>query len=146
MDISFEVNIAAVPEKVFEAVTTKQGYQGWWTETCDINSGLNQESSIRFEKEDKTEEMCFKVLENILNKKLTWLCISNNVFPSWVGTMITFDIETAKNGTIMIFTQKSTNRNWHKHTDYQPSANGWEFFMNSLKNYCETGEGQQWSL
>jgi uncharacterized protein YndB with AHSA1/START domain len=140
-DIKFELDIKAGPNTIFKAVTTKKGYQGWWTLTCDINCKPDQESFIRFEKEDRTEQMCFRTKEIIENERLVWLCISNNVFSSWVGTELSFEIKKKGKGSFLTFTHCSTDPNWGKHPDHQPSAGGWDHFMGSLKTYCETGIG-----
>jgi uncharacterized protein YndB with AHSA1/START domain len=145
MDIRFEISIAADPAVVFEAVTTRKGYQGWWTSTCDIDPALNGESSIRFEKEEGTEEMRFVTQEYLPDRKFVWRCIANNVFASWVGAVFVFEIEKNKGGSRLIFTQSSDRKNWNKHADYRPSVDGWAFFMDSLRRYCETGEGEPWS-
>jgi len=144
MEIKFQERIKVDEQTIFKAVTTKKGYQGWWAVVCDINCKLNQLSSVRFEKEDITEEMIFKTIEVIKNQKLVWLCISNNVFKTWEGTTLTFDIE--KNGTacVLTFTQISSNINWKKHSDYPGTIAGWDVFIDSLKKYCETGIGNPW--
>lgn len=144
MNIQFKIDISAQSESVFAAVTTKQGYQGWWTNTCDIDSAIGGYSSIRFEKENLTEEMCFTTIESIPNNKFVWLCTANNVFPSWVTTTITFAISPTRHGCELVFKQSSEDPKWNKHEDYEPSKSGWDFFMDSLKEYCETGSGQPW--
>lgn len=144
MSIKLERKINATPQTIFKAITTKKGYQGWWAVVCDVNCKLNQQSSIRFEKEDLTEEMIFKTIEVRENEKLVWLCLANNVFPSWVNTTLTFEIKRNGNKSNFTFTQTSADKNWKKHPDYNGSLAGWNFFFDSLKNYCETGEGEPW--
>lgn len=145
MDIQFNTTIAAPVAEVFAAVTSKIGYQGWWTDTCDVNAEIGGVSSIRFEKESGTEEMIFQTLENIPDQQFTWLCTANNVFKSWVDTTLTYELSTDGDHTQLVFCQKSKSANWDKHPDYRPSTDGWEFFMESLKSYCETGDGEPWS-
>ena len=129
MDIRIEFIINAKPQVVFKAITTKKGYQGWWAIVCDVDCKLNHSSSIRFEKEDIIEEMIFKTTETKENEKLVWLCTANNVYASWVGTTLTFEIKKKEKGNQLIFTQISSDKNWGKHPDYSGSLAGWEFFF-----------------
>ena len=144
MAIKFEFEINAKPETVFNAVTTKKGYQGWWAAVCDVDCKLNHLSSIKFLKEHITEEMCFKTIEVKKNEKLVWLCTSNNVFESMVNNELTFEIKQNGKESILTFTQNSSDSKWKKHPEHQNIVDGWNFFMDSLKNYCETGEGDPW--
>ncbi len=111
MSIKLERKINASPQTIFKAITTKKGYQGWWAVVCDVNCKLNQQSSIRFEKEDLTEEMIFKTIEVRENEKLVWLCLANNVFSSWVDTTLTFEIKGRENKNHLTFTQISADKN-----------------------------------
>lgn len=144
MSILFQLNINADVTTLFNAVTTKKGYQGWWAVVCDIDCKLNKLSSIRFKKENLIEEMIFKTLEIEKNKKLVWQCTFNNVFETWVGTILTFEISRKRGGSLLKFSQTSPDKNWEKHSDFPGSLAGWKFFMGSLKNYCETGTGEPW--
>ena len=144
MAIKFELIINASSDKVFKAVTTKKGYQGWWAKVCDVDCKMKGISSIRFEKDDITEEMIFKATEVEPNKKLVWLCTSNNVFETWVGSTIIFDMEPQGKNTLLKFTHTNPDKNWKKHPDYSGSLAGWEFFIESLKDYCENGKGSPW--
>jgi uncharacterized protein YndB with AHSA1/START domain len=144
MSISFKTIIEADPAIIFRSVSTREGYQGWWSRTCDVDCALNRESSIRFEKPDLTEEMRFRTIEVKENEKLVWLCTANNVFPSWVNTELIFEIGRNGDGCQLVFTQNSPDKGWKRDPDYQPSLQGWKFFMDSLKSYCETGEGDPW--
>jgi uncharacterized protein YndB with AHSA1/START domain len=144
MSIKFEFEINAEPETVFNAVTTKKGYQGWWAAVCDIDCKQNHLSSIRFVKEHTTENMIFKTIEVKNKEKLVWLCTSNNVFESMINNTLTFVITKSGKGSILTFTQNSSDPKWEKHPEHQQIIAGWDFFMDSLKQYCETGKGEPW--
>ena len=144
MSIKLELKINATPQTIFKAITTKKGYQGWWAVVCEVHCKLNQQSSIRFEKENLTEEMIFKTIEVKENEKLVWLCVANNVFPSWIGSTLTFEIKVSRNKNNFTFTQTSADKNLKKHADYNGSLAGWKFFFDSLKSFCETGKGEPW--
>lgn len=144
MDIVFTFPVRAEAEKIFQAITTKKGYQGWWAAVCDIDCRLDKHSSIRFEKDDITEEMCFKVVDVKENKRLVWHCYKNNVFESMLNTTLAFDIQEEADGCQVTFTLHSADKQWKQHPEYDHIREGWKFFMKSLKDYCETGRGEPW--
>jgi uncharacterized protein YndB with AHSA1/START domain len=144
MDIVIKFTVEATPEKVFKAVTTKKGYQGWWAAVCDVNCRPNGSSSIRFEKSDIIEEMCFRTVEVRKNEKLVWHCYKNNVFESMIDTLLSFEIKELSNGSQIQFRLQSKDKNWEDHPEYEDIKQGWLFFMDSLKEYCEVGVGQPW--
>lgn len=47
-------------------------------------------------------------------------------------------------GSSLTFTQNSSDPKWKKHPEYQNIVDGWSFFIDNLKNYCETGQGALW--
>ena len=142
--IRLHLIIDAAPDIVFKAVTTTEGYQGWWAKTCDINCNPNETSSIRFLKGAHTEEMIFRTVEIKNNEKLTWECVSNNVFSTWIGSLLYFSVAQKGKQTSFTFTQRAVDGQWKESEEYQPSLEGWEFFMQSLKRFCETGHGDAW--
>lgn len=144
MSIKFSLSINAGTHEIFKAVTSKKGYQGWWAKVCDVDCKLNGISSIRFEKSHITEEMQFKTIEVENDRKLVWQCIANNVFSSWIGSVITYDIRQRKGKNQLLFTQTSSVIDLKSHKDYEQSVAGWNFFLESLKSYCETGKGDPW--
>ena len=146
MVINFKVDIEASPDVIFDAVTTNEGYHGWWTATCEIDCTPGHRSAVRFEKEKVTEMMVFETLELVENERLVWRCLENNVFPSWVGTVLFFEISSGPKQSRFNFLQKSDDADWKNHPDYPSTKEGWIFFLNSLKDYCETGEGAPWEL
>ena len=61
-----------------------------------------------------------------------------------VNNTLTFKIKKNGKGSILTFTQNSSAPAWKKHPEHQNIVDGWYFFMDSLKNYCETGKGEPW--
>jgi uncharacterized protein YndB with AHSA1/START domain len=144
MAIHYNLLITASPATVFNAITSTIGLQGWWAKVCDIDCRVDQVSSVRFIKPDIVEEMLFKTTEFNTNKKMVWLCVSNNVFESWVGTTLSFELNKDGEKTHLAFTQVSADKNWKRHPDFRGTKQGWDYFMESLKNFCEAGEGDPW--
>ncbi len=142
--MKFSLNIAAPAEHVYAAITTTNGYKGWWAKLCNIDCSIGGVSLVQFIKPDIAEEMVFKTIDAIPGKKLKWLCIANNVFETWVGTTLLFEIEENAPFVTLTFVHESTNGAWAQSPEYDDTKTGWDFFMQSLKEYCETGVGNAW--
>jgi hypothetical protein len=72
--------------------------------------------------------MGFRTKEVAGPERLVWICFSNNVFSSWVGTELRFEIKEKGEGSHLIFTQQHHDPDWNNHPDYPPSTGGWDFF------------------
>jgi uncharacterized protein YndB with AHSA1/START domain len=113
--------IKAPPEKVYEAVTTTGGIKGWWTL-----------DAIADEKVGGVAEFIF----GERNKRVEWKCFQGD--KEWIATTFEFDIEAKDKDTVLRF----THGNWREETDFFASCNfNWGYYMRSLANYCEKGEG-----
>lgn len=131
-DIRHNVVIKATPEKVYKAVTTQDGLEGWWCKQTTAKPELGFVNIFIFGK--FRNEM--KVTELFANKRTEWECI--NSIDEWIGTKISFDLEEKNGNTILRF----THGGWKEVTDTYAGCNyDWAQFMKSLKTLCETGTG-----
>jgi hypothetical protein len=74
------------------------------------------------------------------DKKLEWECLEGD--KEWIGTTFLFDLEEKDESTILRF----SHNNWKEDTDFFASCNyNWGYYLKSLKQYCETGEGTPFS-
>jgi len=142
--LTIRLTIATPPKTIFEAITTRSGYAGWWTSDCDIDCRPGSDSFIRFAKDDKIEEMVFRTLVIRTDEYLEWHCVHNNVFESWIGSTLFFELTEIPGGSSLSFRQASAIPRWSRHPEYESGKSGWEFFLASLKRYCETGKGSPW--
>lgn len=70
------------------------------------------------------------------NKTVGWECLEGD--KEWIGTAFLFDLEEKDGNTILRF----SHSNWKEETDFFASCNfNWGYYLNSLKQYCEKGEG-----
>lgn len=76
------------------------------------------------------------IVKLIPNKIVEWECIEGD--NEWIGTNFVFDLEEKDGDTILRF----THDNWKEETDFFASCNyHWGYYMQSLKQYCESGSG-----
>ena len=126
--------IECPPEIVYNALTTKEGIQGWWTVDTVIESKVGSTAEFIFG--DKYHNK-MKITDLQPAKRVAWYCIQGD--PEWIGTDFTFDLVDKAGHTILRFGQN----NWRELTDFYAYCNfQWGQYMISLKNYCEAGTGK----
>lgn len=136
-DIVHELTIAAKPEAVFAAVTTKDGLASWWTTDCEAEPLEGSEASFGFEGHSVVVRMRVDTLEP--PELVHWHCIEGP--DEWVGTSVAFRIEPARDGP-----ESSVVRFWHGGWDYEDGllprcSFEWAMYLDSLRRYLETGTG-----
>lgn len=127
-------------KSVFQAIA--QQIPKWWTEDFTGSSDkLNDEFTVRFGTTFKT----MRVQELIPNEKIVWLCIntlidipelSNNT--EWKDTKIVWELKNDNESTIITLTHFGLTP---EVACYSICQQGWESFLNSLKQFTETNIG-----
>jgi uncharacterized protein YndB with AHSA1/START domain len=132
-DILHRVGIQATPDKVFEAISTTEGLSHWWIlrTTGDSKPG----GVIHFAPEGGGFDM--KVVEMNPKKVVKWKCVGGP--DEWIGTDLTFALESKEGQTFVIF----THAGWKKPVEFMHHCSTkWATFLLSLKNWIERGEGR----
>ena len=125
--------INSTKEKVYEAITTQEGLSNWWTEDTIAKPEVDSVAEFRFGDRYLNKMRVTNLVENQL---VEWECIEGD--KEWIGTTFLFDLEEKDSTTILRF----SHNNWKEETDFFASCNfNWGYYLNSLKQYCETGEG-----
>ena len=125
--------IKAVAEKVYTALSKTEGLCGWWTVEAKADERVGGTAEFIF-----GERYYNKMkITNLLNsKKVEWKCLEGD--KEWIGTTFLFDLEEKDESTILRF----SHNNWKEETDFFAYCNyNWGYYLKSLKQYCETGEG-----
>lgn len=120
-------------EKVYKALTTTEGLKGWWTLNANAEEKVGGVAEFIFgERYHNKMEIIF--LEQ--NRRAEWKCFQGD--KEWIDTIFEFDIEGKGDDTGLRF----SHCNWKEETDFFASCNyQWGYYMRSLANYCENGEG-----
>jgi len=128
------ITIECPTDIVYNALTTKQGIQGWWTVDTVIESKVG--TTVEFIFGDRYHNK-MKITDLQPNRRVAWYC--NQGDPEWIGTDFTFHLEDQGEQTLLRFGQN----NWRAPTDFYAYCHfQWGQYMISLKNYCETGTGK----
>ena len=125
-----EVDIDAPPEKVFEAISTTQGLNSWWTDDSHSEPKLAGRAEFGFNKRETIFNMEVSVFED--NEEIGWRCVNG---PSdWMGTQVLFLVTPRPGGS----TVRLEHINWRS-TDgsYEDSKETWGKLLQVLKQYAE---------
>ena len=125
--------IKSHPEKVYNAITKTGGLRGWWTIEAKADERVGGTAEFIFGERYYNK---MKIMNLQDNKTVEWECLEGD--KEWIGTTFLFELEEKNGSTILRF----SHSNWKEETDFFASCNyNWGYYLNSLKQYCETGEG-----
>jgi uncharacterized protein YndB with AHSA1/START domain len=133
-NIKHLVHINAPASKIYEAITTKEGLQKWWTDK--VTGETDHGNTINFHfGPDYYKGMKITALDE--DRQVKWQCMVGD--PEWVGTTISFDIDVNKDGKSIL---RFAHDGWQEETDmYGQCTYHWGRYMESLKNVAEGGDG-----
>ena len=143
MDIVHEFPIETSAEKLYAALTTQVGINGWWAKDCQPAAAEGGVSVMRFNKQGQIVEMQFRVDELQDNQGTRWTCVQNPN-PAWINTQLEFAIRENGSGSMLRFAHTGWDAQWKGQPPYEMTKETWQGFMTSLKNYCENGVGAPW--
>ncbi len=125
--------IKAQPGKVYAALNKTEGLCGWWTTEANADERVGGIAEFIFGERYHNKMEITNLLDNT---KVEWKCIEGD--KEWIGTTFLFDLEEKDGSTILRFSQND----WKEETDFFASCNyNWGYYLKSLKQFCETGEG-----
>lgn len=131
--IRHRVGIRAPQERVYEALTTKDGLAGWWTRTIEGDPNVGGALSFYFGGDEPGAVM--EVAELTPASHIAWNCVQGA--EEWVDTRLTFDLTSAENETVVRF----THADWRDPVEFMyHCSTKWAYFLLGLKAWLEGGE------
>ena len=130
---AFDVDVPR--EKVFAALTTQPGLSGWWTTEVSLEKG--EVTRIRFHFADDFNP-CMEVIQLEPNQIVKWKCIEGHA--NWLANIFSFTLKESGAQTRVVFTQDYARE--LSDDDYGSYNFNWGYYLESLRVYCETGEGK----
>ncbi len=128
------VHVHAAPAAVFRALSTADGLRGWWTTQASLTPGVGGVIRFTFHG-DFHPEMRQDVLER--NRRIQWRCVGGH--PNWQDNVFTFALEEREGETFLRFVQEYAQE--LSDDVYGVYNFNWGYYLNSLKQLCETGTG-----
>ena len=133
VDILGKVGIkSSSTDDVYRALTTREGFTGWWTEDVQGESKVGGVLQFRF----GAGGFDMKVLELQPAKRVLWQVVAGP--EEWIGTNVSFDLEQAGDWSIVLF----KHQGWKEPVEFMHHCSTkWGVFLISLKSLLETGKG-----
>ncbi len=129
-----ELTIAASPQSTFDALTKPDEIVRWWSDEAQVEPEVGSLGEFRFK--PPAGVLRFEVAELNANEKVHW--ISRQGPPRWTGTSVTWQLTPTQDRTKLVFTHEGFAQ---VDEVYEQTRRNWEYFLNSLKSYLETGKG-----
>ncbi len=76
-------------------------------------------------------------------RRVEWECTENGN-PAWIGTRIITEITPEQEGCKVVFSHAGFDPKWEGQEAFEMTKGTWGHFIDSLKSFCETGQGQPW--
>ena len=137
--VAHEVRAKVDPNQAYKAVSTQEGFRGWWTRASKVDPKVGGEAEFRFSQGGAA--MTFRFDELKPGKSVKMTCVRTNDQPgghvdNWVGTVLEFEIEPAGGETVVRLRHGGVPGE-----SLAQTQKGWGHFGASLKQYFETGTG-----
>ena len=137
---STEILISVKPESVYKAIT--RDIDKWWTESANQAVRSGDRLVVQFE---KTTSWVMIVSQAFPNRSIVWKVDEANhdledlrKKDEWKGTSIKWNIKTNEAGSTVTLTHQGLIPTLEC---YEICQAGWGYFLGSLKDYLETGQG-----
>ncbi len=129
------VEIDASRSDVFDAITTEKGLSHWWTTKVAVEEGVGGIIDFRF---IEIFNPNMKVSQLEPDRAVHWQCVSGH--DNWADNTFSFELHDKGNNTLLMFTQLYARE--LSDEDYGIYNFNWGYYLQSLKEYCETGTGK----
>jgi uncharacterized protein YndB with AHSA1/START domain len=131
--------LAAPPDRVFEALSTLPGLAAWWTTKVEGDAGPTGVIDFTFDGDfnPTMQVTCFDA-----PAMLSWKCVAG--VEQWRENTFRFWLEAHGAGTRLRFRQDYASE--LSDDDYGSYNYEWGYYLESLRQYCETGTGKPFQV
>ena len=129
------LDIGAQPSEVHKAIATQDGLAGWWSTRVNADGKEGSVVDFTFAESFNPDMLVTTEQEPSL---VEWRCVSGH--DPWQDSTFRFEIVEAASGSLLRFTQGYS-------IEVSDDAFGiynfnWGYYLQSLKDFCETGAGK----
>jgi len=137
VEILHRVGIKSSLDAVYQALASREGLAGWWTNNTQGESKVGGMLSFRFEAGGvEIGGMDMKVLELQPAQQVLWQVLDGPA--EWIGTRISWELKQDGDYCIVLF----KHQGWKEPVEFMHHCSTkWAIFLMSLKSLVETGKG-----
>jgi uncharacterized protein YndB with AHSA1/START domain len=130
-ELIHRIDIVAPPQKIYRALTTREGIKGWWTTDVKIDTHAGGTAVFGFMNHSVVFEMRIEKLTP--QSYVLWKCIGGTS-PDWIGTTQEFRLEP----DVDEVTLKFSHAGWDRGGDHCYYSNTtWGHLLVLLRDYAE---------
>jgi uncharacterized protein YndB with AHSA1/START domain len=129
-----QVNIKATPDTIYQALSTAQGLQSFWTSESKAEPTVGVIATFGFG--GPTQRM--RIDELVPGKRVKWTGLAD--FPNWGGTTVSWDISRVENGETSVLFRHGDWPDSLPQDDLGSINYTWGLIVERLKQYSETGK------
>lgn len=130
-------HIAAPQQQVYDAISTLDGFRGWWT--TQVTGDTSEGGTMAFRFNGMGPD--FKVTDANQGHSVAWECVAG--FDDWIGTQVTINLDQNEGKTRVRF----EHNGWEQTGDnYAACSFSWARYMESLRQLCQAGKGTPFGL
>lgn len=131
-DILHRVGIRSSVDRVYEALSTREGLAAWWTSSTQGDSTVGGVLQFRF----GAGGFDIEVSELRPAERVLWRVVDGP--EEWLGTQVSWDLKQENDYAIVLF----KHQNWKEPVEFMHHCSTkWAVFLLSLKSLLETGKG-----
>ncbi|GAA1816466.1 SRPBCC domain-containing protein [Luedemannella flava] len=132
VDILHQVGVRSTPDKVYGALTTIEGLEGWWTTNTTGDTDVGGVIAFRF----GPGGFDMEVVESDRDKHVLWKVVDGPA--EWIGTTIDWELRQDGDWTRVLF----RHLGWREPVEFMHHCSTkWALYLMSLKGLIETGKG-----
>jgi uncharacterized protein YndB with AHSA1/START domain len=128
------LSIDAPRTDVFSAIGTGEGLSSWWSTRVEAAESIGGEIRFTF---TKNFNPVMEITDKKRDERIEWKCTAGH--EPWRDNRFTFALEDVDGRVRLTFTQEYAKE--LSDVDYGTYNFNWGYYLNSLKQYCETGRG-----
>ena len=128
------VHVHAAPERVYGVLTTDGGLAGWWTTKVTVEPGVGGVVHFTFHGDFHPK---MKQTRLVPGREVRWQCVGGH--QNWQDNTFSFALHDRKGETLLQFVQEYAQE--LSDEVYGIYNFNWGYYLNSLKQLCETGTG-----
>jgi len=133
MDILHRVGIKSSLNDAYNALTTREGLSGWWTDDTQGEGAVGDVLKFRF---GSLGFFDMKVLELDPGRRVLWQVVDGP--QEWIGTRVVWDLSQEDDYATVLFRHEG----WQEPVEFMHHCSTkWAVFLMSLKALLETGKG-----
>lgn len=141
--IEREIHIEAVPEVVYEVITTPEHLQEWWPDEAELDPEPGATGVISFgdRSTPAAKIVRLSVVEAVPSQRFSfrWVYDDGEAPTSYNSLLVTFDLSPSGGGTLLRFTESGfREKGWEAavlEEQYRDHVRGWDYFLPRLVTY-----------